>query len=148
MYLYLNRYSHIISINERETYIRKNRNGIIVPCDKEDAYGMIDDSGDHIYYLGGKGYTEEYTDIFAVVEVNEIPSEVVPRKFSYINGEFVRNEEYEDTVKDLTVYSTENDDAICDLAEMDDVNSTAIDDLAEMLDELSNRIAALEAQNG
>lgn len=148
MYLYLNRYSHIISINERETYVKRNANGIIIPCMRQEAYGIIDDAGDNIYYLAGKSDVENYTDIFKVVGVMEIPDDVMPRKYSYIDNEFVRNELYEDSAANLTSSTIENDTAICDVAELSDVNSTAIDDLAELVDELMNRVSELEAQNG
>lgn len=144
MFLYLNRYSHIISINEKATYVRRNDYGIIVPCMIQDAYGVIDDSGDNFYNLKGKNDVENYTDIFSIEWVDDIPDGVMPRKYSYIDGEFVRNELYEETSENLTSASVENDSAICDIADLEDVNSTAIDDLAEIVDELINKVYELE----
>lgn len=148
MYLYLNRYSHIISINEKATYVRRNVNGIIVPCMIHQAFGVIDDTGDNIYYLKGKNIIESYTDIFSVQDVQEIPDGVVPRKYSYIDGKFVKNELYEDTTENLTSQSnvntsdiTNNRAGIEESFESSLVNADDIADVRTALEEVYELIA-------
>ena len=101
MYLYLNINNIIIDIVEDCKPVMKNSNGIIIPCYVDKAQGYMG-TNEQIYAKIGVNFIPSFTDIKEFVNVEEVPSYVVPRVFKYENGEFVEAESYELSGSELT----------------------------------------------
>ena len=101
MYLYLNINNIIIDIVEDCKPVMKNSNGIIIPCYVDKAQGYMG-TNEQIYAKIGVNFIPSFTDIKEFVNVEEVPSYVVPRVFKYENGEFVEAENYELPNNELT----------------------------------------------
>ena len=101
MYLYLNINNIIIDIVEDCKPVMKNSNGIIIPCYVDKAQGYMGNN-EQIYAKIGVNFIPSFTDIKEFVNVEEVPSYVVPRVFKYENGEFVEAENYELPNNELT----------------------------------------------
>lgn len=101
MYLYLNINNIIIDIVEDCKPVMKNSNGIIIPCYVDKAQGYMGNN-EQIYAKIGVNFIPSFTDIKEFVNVEEVPSYVVPRVFKYENGEFSEAENYELPNNELT----------------------------------------------
>ena len=101
MYLYLNINNIIIDIVEDCKPVMKNSNGIIIPCYVDKAQGYMGNN-EQIYAKIGVNFIPSFTDIKEFVNVEEVPSYVVPRVFKYENGEFLEAENYELPNNELT----------------------------------------------
>lgn len=101
MILYLNINNIIIDIVEDVKPVMKNSNGIIIPCYVDKAQGYMG-TNEQIYAKIGVNFIQSFTDIKEFVNVEEVPSYVVPRVFKYENGEFVEAESYELSGSELT----------------------------------------------
>jgi len=101
MYLYLNINNIIIDIVDDVKPVLKNSNGIIIPCYVDKAQGYMGNN-EKIFAKVGYNFVQQFEDIMSVVGVEEIPENVVPRVFKYVDGEFVRAEEYELSAEQLT----------------------------------------------
>ena len=101
MYLYLNINNIIIDIVEDCKPVMKNSNGIIIPCYVDKAQGYMGNN-EQTYAKIGVNFIPSFTDIKEFVNVEEVPSYVVPRVFKYENGEFVEAENYELPNNELT----------------------------------------------
>ena len=101
MYLYLNINNIIIDIVDDVKPVMKNSNGIIIPCYVDKAQGYMG-TNEQIYAKIGVNFIPSFTDIKEFVNVEEVPSYVVPRVFKYENGEFVEAESYELSGSELT----------------------------------------------
>ena len=101
MYLYLNINNIIIDIVEDCKPVMKNSNGIIIPCYVDKAQGYMGNN-EQIYAKIGVNFIPSFTDIKEFVNVEEVPSYVVPRVFKYENGEFIEAENYELPNNELT----------------------------------------------
>lgn len=93
-YLLLNKDNVIIDIVKNVKYVKKNCNNLVVLCHQHDAQGYIASDNENIYAKFGTQFKPDYTDIAeeAVVE-DDIADIIVPRKFKYINGKVVENED-------------------------------------------------------
>lgn len=101
MYLYLNINNIIIDIVEDCKPVMKNSNGYVVGCYVDKAQGYMG-TNEQIYAKIGVNFIPSFTDIKEFVNVEEVPSYVVPRVFKYENGEFVEAESYELSGSELT----------------------------------------------
>jgi len=90
MFIYLNTQQVIIDIVENFKPIKKNRNNIFIPCDFNDAQAIVG-SNDAIYAKAGINIVPSFSDIFSVVSVDNVPENVEPLKWKYVDGEFVEN---------------------------------------------------------
>ena len=104
MYLYLNINNIIIDIVEDCKPVMKNSNGIIIPCYVDKAQGYMG-TNEQIYAKIGVNFIPSFTDIKEFVNVEEVPSYVVPRVFKYENGEFSQATDYELSSGELTSQS-------------------------------------------
>ena len=104
MYLYLNRDCIIIDIVEDIKPVRKNVNGIIIPCCINESQGFIG-SAEKIYAKVGFNFISSFDDILTYACVEEVPDYVVPRLYKYIDCEFIEAEEYELSGVQLTTES-------------------------------------------
>lgn len=101
MYLYLNINNVIIDIVDDVKPVMKNTNGYIIPCFVDKAQGYMG-TNEKIYNKVGQSLATHFEDIMSTVAVDEVPENVVPRMFKYVDGEFVRAEDYELSAEQLT----------------------------------------------
>lgn len=89
----LNKDNVIIDIVENCKPVKKNLNGLTVLCDEREAQGYIG-SDETIYAKVGSQFISAYTDILSTVMIDEdeIPNEVEPLKYIYVQGKFEKNE--------------------------------------------------------
>lgn len=102
-YLYLNKDNVIIDIVDEVRPVFKNRNGLTVLCNIDNAQGYIGSNNETIYPRIGSQFISTYYDIAIMASVDTVPNSVEPLKYKYIAGEFVENTDpYPDTNVTLT----------------------------------------------
>lgn len=119
-HLLLNKDNVVIDIVEDVKYVKKNGNNLVVLCHQHDAQGYMASDNENIYAKFGAQFKPDYTDIAAEAMVeDDIAETITPRKFKYINGEVVENEDPypEDNLK-LTNATAQNEANIEYLAMM------------------------------
>ncbi|MCX4351693.1 MAG: hypothetical protein OSJ60_08650 [Lachnospiraceae bacterium] len=93
-HLLLNKDNVIIDVVDDVKYVKKNENNLVVLCHQHDAQGYIASNNESIHAKFGTQFKPDYTDIASEATVeDDIAEEIVPRKFKYINGEVVENED-------------------------------------------------------
>lgn len=85
MFLILNSLNLISDISQHIVYVRRQSNGHIIRCAKEEATAVYSINTDRDYSLErNSDFDEKYT----LAEVDEIPPNVVAGYYFYRNGEF------------------------------------------------------------
>lgn len=93
-HLLLNKDNVVIDVVENVKYVKKNGNNLVILCHQHDAQGYIASDNENIYAKLGTQFKPDYTDIAAEATVeDDIAEAIIPRKFKYINGEVVENED-------------------------------------------------------
>ena len=100
-YLYLNIDDVIIDIVDDVKPMRKNENGIIIPCYPDKAQAFMG-TNEKLYPKMGINLIPTFEDIKEWKAVEEIPEGIRPRIFKYQDGEFTEAEGYELTSEELT----------------------------------------------
>lgn len=89
MYLILDSTKRIVDICAQPCYVRRQKNGIVVRCEKERADGIYSDNTDSFWPLEKVGYLcESHT----LEEVDMVPEEVAVGYYFYHAGEFYTTE--------------------------------------------------------
>ena len=124
MYLILDSKDRIVDICENFCYVRRQRNGVVVRCQKERADGIYSDHTDSFWPLEKVGYLCES---HRLEEVDMVPEEVVIGYYFYHAGEFTTTEEDmaalakvkepEERTKSLESQVTDLQMALCDMYE-------------------------------
>lgn len=74
--------------------VRKNENDIVILCNYEECQGYIGSDNETVFARLGKQLQPQFTDVALVVMASEeIPEEVEPLTYKFIDGEFVENED-------------------------------------------------------
>ena len=90
MYLILNHAERIVDISEEARYVRRQENGLIVGCAKEDADAIYSANADAFFPLEPTGYIG---DGHTLVEVKKVPDNVAAGYYFYHSGDFYSTEE-------------------------------------------------------
>lgn len=90
MYLILNRAERIVDISSEARFVRRQVNGVVIGCAREDADAIYSANTDCFYPLEPTGYIGDGHEL---VEVQEVPDEVKAGYYFYHAGEFYSTEE-------------------------------------------------------
>ena len=89
MYLILNHAERIVDISEEARYVRRQENGLIIGCAKEDADAIYSANADTFFPLEPTGYIG---DGHTLVEVKAVPDNVTAGYYFYHSGDFYSTE--------------------------------------------------------
>lgn len=89
MYLILDSVGRIVDISEEARYVKRQKNGLVVGCAKENAEAIYSANADKFFPLKPIGYTE---DSHTLVEVKEVPNNVTAGYYFYHDGDFYTTE--------------------------------------------------------
>lgn len=120
----LNKDNVIIDIVDEAIPVMKNKNGITVLCDDDEAQGYIGSDNATIYAKFGLQFQPTYYDIAKLYAVDEVPKLVVPLMFKYgyetedaTEFTFFMNEDkYPETNTNLTTKTTAIEEMILDMS--------------------------------
>ena len=91
MFVLLNRSNVVIDIVDSVRYVYRNSNKLTVLTDSEKGQGIIGSDNETIWSREGLNFNPDFTDIASSVQVDKIPTGVIPRAWKYTGGEFVEN---------------------------------------------------------
>lgn len=90
MFLIINSNNLIAEISHHPCYVRRQSNGVVILCDKENADAIYSNDTDSFYPIEKIGYLCES---HSLVEVDSVPENVVGGYYYYHAGEFYTTEE-------------------------------------------------------
>ena len=86
MYLILNAENKIIEICRHPSYVRRQKNGVAVLCDKEHADALYSNDSNSFYPV------DYFCDRYRIEEVDTVPNHVVAKYYHYCAGVFYTDE--------------------------------------------------------
>lgn len=89
MYLILNSQNLVAEICEHPSYVRRQHNGVVVLCDRDEADAIYSNDSDSFFPIERVGYL---CDTHRLEEVESVPAEVIAGYYFYHAGEFYTTE--------------------------------------------------------
>jgi hypothetical protein len=99
MFIIINRANLVVNVTSDIRYVKRHANDLAINADKDDADAIYVEDNDTFYPTVGSLWSK---DVFIVVEVEEVPDEVIANYWYWRDGEFYttleKEIEYENSI--------------------------------------------------
>ncbi len=136
MYVITNARKKIQAFGNLAQYVRRQKNGVVIFCAKEDADALYMNDNDTYWPIESDGY---HVDSHSLHEVEAVPAGLTPGFYYYHAGEFYSTEEDLSALAEQTVNALAGE-VILELAESQILTKSAVLDLADAVDALSAQL--------